>query len=363
MESSHTHTFANYRAPLIACAIALIVLASIKLVPGVLGYPEDAQGTPPMQNAELLTKVQQARNQQLRESISALEEALQAGMCVADGQFQTPGGPLPAKAIDALPAAPPSITEACAEAADESVTVQALADRATVLVVRLEGSTIKGLGTGFFIRPGEVLTNAHVVQTRDASLRIYSKSLGTAEASVVAMGGPATEDKVDLALLSAPAVQAGSAAVLKFARAERGERVRSVGFPGQIVERDPSFIASLTNPSVSPPSKEPVIGSGEVVIEQNEGPSGTWLYHDAFIDRGNSGGPLIDICGRAVGVNTAFQGSSPETDNAGGYAPAPVIAKALSLDTVEQFFRANGLEPPTISDAALPEIEGRTSAP
>lgn len=349
---------AEYRAPLIACAIAAFSLALVTLVPGVLGYPEKAAEAAAAAKTATLTAVQEARNQALRKQIAALEGAVEGGMCVADGKFTLPDGePLPLPAQQALPAAPPSVTEACAEAAESSITVQALADRATVLVARIEGNDIVGTGTGFFIGPGRVLTNAHVVESPEATLRIFSESVGAVDATVVAMGATANEGGVDLALLAAPEA-AGRAGVFKFATVERSDRIRAVGYPALIVQRDPSFVQSLVNPQPNQSFKRPVMDSGEVVMKQNEGPTGTWLYHSAYTDSGNSGGPLIDVCGRAVGVHTSALSRIHEGREGEPPPPSKPIARALALETVKAFFRDNGLPPPAVSTVPTPKSGG-----
>ena len=98
-----------------------------------------------------------------------------------------------------------------------------------------------------------------------------------------------------------------------------------------------------------------MIDRGDIVMKQDEGKTGTWIYHSAYIDSGSSGGPLIDICGRVVGVNTASQ-IGPGSKKDGDRSFTNPIAKALALETVEAFFRDNGLQPPEISTVPTPKV-------
>ena len=217
-EQETSTSLGPYTAPLIACAIAAATLGLITLVPGVLGYPEDNAKDALAARAAQGSAVTKARNDQLREQIAALEGALEGGMCIADGKFSLPGRSLPNPVQAALPTAPPATTEACAEASANSISVQALADRATVLVVKINEGKSFSMGTGFFIRPGEILTNAHVVDNKDAKVLIVSKGLGVVEASVVALGGSSNDGKIDLAVLSAPDAAGGSVEIFQICR-------------------------------------------------------------------------------------------------------------------------------------------------
>ena len=46
------------------------------------------------------------------------------------------------------------------------------------------------------------------------------------------------------------------------------------------------------------------VTDGTVNTEQKLGPETNVLMHSAPLSRGNSGGPLVDMCGRLVGVNS-----------------------------------------------------------
>ncbi len=351
-------SFSAYRAPLIACVVALAFLGLVTLVPGVLGYPDEAAKDFAAQQNAALSAAQKEHNEQLREQIASLEGALQGGVCIGDGTFkQIDGQSLPLPAQDALPAAPANVTEACAGATSDGITVQALVDKATVLVAILEGNKLRSTGTGFFVAPDQVITNAHVVNKPNTTIRLFGESIGSVSATVVATGQSVSDGGVDLAVLSAPEA-AGKSGVLTFANADRGDRVRAAGYPGVIVQRDPAFLERLRNPVPNQSFREPVIDPGSIVSKQAEGATGTWLYHSAYIDKGSSGGPLIDFCGRVVGVNTAGTSRRVEADQDGGVITAPTIAKALSLETVKAFFLDNGLQPPPESSEPLPKLGG-----
>ena len=57
------------------------------------------------------------------------------------------------------------------------------------------------------------------------------------------------------------------------------------------------------------------------------------VAHTAAIARGNSGGPLLDLCGGIVGVNTAFK------SDRGMPTGSPLAQSSM---VVEDFLRANG---------------------
>jgi S1-C subfamily serine protease len=58
------------------------------------------------------------------------------------------------------------------------------------------------------------------------------------------------------------------------------------------------------------------------------------ITHSAQIAEGNSGGPLTDLCGRVVGVNTWYRSnrSGPQAVN-----------MAQGPDTVREFLQAKGI--------------------
>ncbi len=335
------------KAPVIACTVALLALV-ILLIPGVLTYPEDLEQYDSKVQEDKLLKIAQQHNTMLRQRIDGLRSALDDGMCLVDGEYLNQDGKLLSNSIQQnLPQSPVAVTQACADASSgEFVSLKELILSSTVLVTkRGEGGSI-GIGTGFFIDDQRILTNAHVVEGDGASNRIliFSTKFEPVEAKMIAIGDYKSGTDSDLAVLFIDSVN--GSAPLAFANVEQSSRVRSAGYPGHIIANDLNFINATSNPESVKFDKEPVIDSGEVIMKQEE-KDGVWLYHDAYIAKGNSGGPLLDKCGRVVGVNTQIQAGK-------GSIQTPV-SKSISLETIQAFFRTRNLEPFTISNTPLPE--------
>ncbi|MFM7350498.1 MAG: serine protease [Erythrobacter sp.] len=185
-------------------------------------------------------------------------------------------------------------------------------------------------GTGFAISPTRIVTNAHVVAeaAQDDTLRIGivpAEGEGGAFARVLAVS-----PRNDLALLE---IAKGSLRLPPLALAggsiaNLGE-VAAVGYPmnvdlAQGLEMNDIFRAQ-------PPVKSRGFISGVRPSRQFD-----TILHTAPIARGNSGGPLLDACGRVIGVN------SFSTDGASGDAE---FYFAVSLRELVPFLRGNGVEP------------------
>jgi len=187
-------------------------------------------------------------------------------------------------------------------------------------------------GTGFAVSPTRIITNAHVVTqaTQDDTLRIGivpSEGEGGAFARVIAIS-----PRNDLALLEIaqnslrlpPLVLSGADG------ANLGE-VSAVGYPMNVDLAQGLDISDIFR--AQPPVKSRGFVSGERPSRQFD-----TILHTAPIARGNSGGPLLDPCGRVVGVN------SFSADSASGEAE---FYFAVSLRELLPFLRDNGVEPVT----------------
>jgi S1-C subfamily serine protease len=207
-----------------------------------------------------------------------------------------PGAPGPsASAPAALP------TSGQAAALGGSALAQRL-EQATAIVIVAGGNDL-GTGTGFFIGPNLLVTNRHVVEEA-AGKRLYlaSKSLGSLRrATVLKVTAGSVPGSPDFALLR---LDDGTAAGSLDMAADVGKlaSVVAAGYPGVVLQGDSSFQRLLKGDLSSAPDLNLTQGT---VQSLQAGEGGTPLIvHTASIAKGNSGGPLVDGCGRVVGINT-----------------------------------------------------------
>ena len=170
----------------------------------------------------------------------------------------------------------------------------------------------EGTGSGFVIdTEGRILTNFHVVNGAE---RI---EVGFSDDTVLPGRVIGLDARNDLAVVQvdAPAellvpVEFGTSANLRV-----GQRAIAIGNPFGQFER------TLTTGVIS------ALGRS---LEGSDGRTITGVIQtDAAINRGNSGGPLLDSSGRVIGINTAL--FSPSGTNAGvGFAvPVDTIRRVL----------------------------------
>ena len=154
--------------------------------------------------------------------------------------------------------------------------------RQSTVQVRSENTRFYGTGSGIIISPDRIVTNAHVIQTRDCVIEGWEGKL--IKASLI------KEDRRrDLALLSAPSLN-GTPATLGDSDALRpGTAVVAVGNPL-------GFIGALSSGTVQRTVRLNM-GFGNTV-RQN------WICSSVRLAPGNSGGPLANLRGEVVGVNT-----------------------------------------------------------
>jgi len=163
----------------------------------------------------------------------------------------------------------------------------------------------QSLGSGVIIHPdGFIVTNNHVVENA-TDVRVKLEDGKEFKATVVGR-----DPKTDLALIKIDAKNLPVAPFGDSDRLEVGEPVMAIGNPF-------GLDATVTTGIVS--AKGRVIG---------EGPYDDFIQTDASINRGNSGGPLINMQGEVVGINTAI--FSPTGGSVGiGFATPINLAKSI----------------------------------
>jgi S1-C subfamily serine protease len=186
------------------------------------------------------------------------------------------------------------------------LTAQALVDkleRATVLVL-LPSSKGLGLGTGFFVSSRHLVTNRHVVEaSSDGSVLLASRSLKRIQrGSVVAVTDNSDPGSPDFALVRLETGQAPGMLEINTEPTKLSEVV-AAGYPGLVMRGDASFMRLVRDGDLSA-APDLSLTRGTIQSFQDSFAGTPIIVHTASILQGNSGGPLVDACGRVVGVNT-----------------------------------------------------------
>ena len=185
-------------------------------------------------------------------------------------------------AANAKEAAPPAPAEApaampTASAAPLPASIEEMVDRVMPAVVLIKATG--GRGSGFFVRHDTVITNVHVVEN-DSYVTLQRSDGSTINARVETRA-----EGFDIAILKV-ATPSASQAVIPMGSA------RSLK-PGQEIVVIGSALGMLQN-SVS---------RGVVSGLRNAG-GATMVQTDAAANPGNSGGPMLDRSGSAIGITT-----------------------------------------------------------
>jgi len=148
------------------------------------------------------------------------------------------------------------------------------------------GMTAEEVGSGVIVDPaGLIVTNYHVVANSEAI------DVALADGRRFAAELVGTDTAIDLAVLRIDADGLPTAAWGDSDTVETGEMVWAIGNPFGLDR-------TITYGIVS------AVGRTGVV----ESPYQEFLQTDAAINRGNSGGPLVDVHGRIMGITTAIVG-------------------------------------------------------
>jgi hypothetical protein len=184
----------------------------------------------------------------------------------------------------------------CANTAAEDVITQA--DKSVVRILVFKSEKGISTGTGFVVgRGGIVATNNHVVRGGDNFIVLSKRAQGVqhfqAEVSWVS-------SDYDLALLKVTGLEAPPLLIAEKIP-EKGSRVTTIGYPGAADSEINFDLSNLAESTLT----QGIVGRITREAYSQEGKKQTILQHSASVNSGNSGGPLLDACGRVVGVNTA----------------------------------------------------------
>ncbi|MDB1144977.1 MAG: Do family serine endopeptidase [Alcaligenaceae bacterium] len=139
----------------------------------------------------------------------------------------------------------------------------------------------RGVGTGFIVsKDGYIMTNHHVVDDAEKILVTLPDSKKELEAKLIG-----SDQRTDIAVLKVsskedlPVLEMGNSDGLK-----KGQWVLAIGSPFELENTVTSGIVSA--------------------IHRDTGSYLRFIQTDVAVNPGNSGGPLIDLNGRVVGVNS-----------------------------------------------------------
>ena len=194
-----------------------------------------------------------------------------------------------------------------ADPADIAATSRSVV-RVVLITRNSDGVSLVGHGSGFAVGPDLVLTNAHVVAplAEDSTMRVGivpSQGKSGYFAKIVAFS-----PKNDLALLRLSEKGALPPATLFTGAVTDGEDVYAVGYPGNVDQAQGLNPADLMSPTA------PVKTRGAVSAGRSSKGFET-ILHTAPIGSGNSGGPLLDGCGRVIGTNSFGTVSDTSADS------------------------------------------------
>ncbi len=174
---------------------------------------------------------------------------------------------------------------------------------------------VQSLGSGFVVdaEKGFIITNNHVIADAD-EITVNFNDGAKLKAELVG-----TDTKTDIALLKVDPKKRKLVAV-KFGNSEAariGDWVMAIG--------NPFGLGGTVTVGIISARKRDI----------NSGPYDSFIQTDAAINRGNSGGPLFDMDGNVIGINTAI--ISPSGGSIGiGFAIPSEIAGSI-MDQLKEF--------------------------
>ncbi len=194
-----------------------------------------------------------------------------------------------------------------------------------VVDITITGSGVGGSqqaeGSGFvYDTKGHIVTNQHVV---DSAQTITVKFWNGATYEATLVGSDATTD-LAVIKVDAPASILHPLTLGDSGAAEVGDGVVAIGSPFGLQESVTTGIVSALDREMTAPNNATIGGA---------------IQTDAAVNHGNSGGPLLDMEARVIGVNAQIASDSGGNDGVGFAIPSStvrqVVGQLLAGGTVE----------------------------
>ena len=174
------------------------------------------------------------------------------------------------------------------------------------------GGTSQAEGTGFVIdTAGHIVTNEHVVQGA-SSITVTFDDQSTYRATLVG-----SDASTDLAVLkvNAPASLLHPLSFGDSKTVQVGDGVVAIGDPFQLTDTVTSGIVSAVGREITSPNSTPIENA---------------IQTDAAINHGNSGGPLFNLDGKVIGVNSQIQSDGGGNEGIGFAIPSATVQRVTS---------------------------------
>jgi putative serine protease PepD len=219
------------------------------------------------------------------------------------------------------------------------------------------GQAQQAQGSGFVLdKQGHIVTNEHVVDGAQ-SVSVTFPDGSTYDATVVG-----SDPSTDLAVIKvdAPASVLVPLRLGDSAKVQVGDGVVAIGSPFGLAQTVTTGIVSALHREITAPNNYAIPDA---------------IQTDAAINHGNSGGPLLDLQGRVIGVNSQIESDSGGNDGVGFAVPSQtvrtIVSQLLSSGKVEHAYLGVAIEsiPATAADtlgtkagAAVTEVRSGSPA-
>ena len=220
-----------------------------------------------------------------------------------------------------------------------------------------DGQSQQAQGSGFvFDKQGHIVTNQHVVDGAESVSVKFSD--GSTYAATVVGSDPST----DLAVIKVDAT-ASALVPLRLADSSAvqvGDGVVAIGSPFGLDQTVTTGIISALHREITAPNNYAIADA---------------IQTDAAINHGNSGGPLLNLDGRVIGVNSQIESDSGGNDGVGFAVPSntveAIVSQLLASGKVEHAYLGVAIDsiPASVADqldtvtgAAVTEVRSGSPA-
>lgn len=213
-----------------------------------------------------------------------------------------------------------------------------------------------GHGSGIVVAPDKVLTNAHVVELAREEKNLVigvipSEGRQTHGGRIIAFS-PGN----DLALIQ---LEDGSLPVGTFfaGAVGDGQHVTAIGYPGTVDRAQGLGLKQLVEPLGT------VKTSGSISSGRSSQSFDT-ILHTAPLAAGNSGGPLVDDCGRVLGVNSfgsVSDGNDAEFGFAVSWREVASFLRQAGVSSLHTVVPCRSMAEADAADAAIIQREAQNS--